>query len=281
MREWNKFANRIIRFDEQVVASTDINTLSPELCERFATSQSDSDRNVLLTKLGMLRVDEQGFARPTVAGLLMGSTHPQRWMTNAFIQAVAYRGIEIDTRRASGPYQLDAADITGSLDQQILSACHFVRKNSRTMAVKNVGRLDIPQFDHRAVFEAIVNAVAHRDYSDSGAKIRLRLFEDRLEIYSPGMLANSMTVDSLRYRQTARNETLCSLLARCSLGDEMQTSVGRVYFMEKRGEGVPIILDNSMALAGREPEYRLLDDSELLLTIFAASDEASDEAHQS
>ena len=54
---------------------------------------------------------------------------------------------------------------------------------------------------------------------------------------------------------------------------------GRAHFMEKRGEGVPIILDNSAALAGREPDYRVLDDAELMLTIHAArTDQADDRA---
>jgi predicted HTH transcriptional regulator len=47
------------------------------------------------------------------------------------------------------------------------------------------------------VFEAITNAVAHRDYSIPGSKVRLRLFDDRLEIFSPGMLPNTMTTESL------------------------------------------------------------------------------------
>lgn len=95
-------------------------------------------------------------------------------------------------------------------------ACNFVLRNMRVPAMKRAdgGREDRPQFDMLAVFEAVVNAVAHKDYSLSGFKVRLRLFEDRLEIYSPGMLVNTMTTDSLLYRQAARNEVLTSLLAR-------------------------------------------------------------------
>lgn len=63
------------------------------------------------------------------------------------------------------------------------------------------------QFDLTAVFEAVVNAVAHRDYSVYGSKIRLRLFSDRLELFLPGPLANAMTVESLAFRLATRNET--------------------------------------------------------------------------
>ncbi len=140
----------------------------------------------------------------------------------------------------------------------------------KTAASKNQGRLDRPQYDMTAVFEAIANAVAHRDYSIHGSKIRLRLFDSRLELYSPGAIANSLTVDSLRYRQSARNEALCSLLAKCRVPDEPWLKTDRRNVMEKREEGVPIILDNSEDLSGKIPEFRLLDDVELLLTIHAA-----------
>jgi len=125
------------------------------------------------------------------------------------------------------------------------------------------------QFDMLAVFEAVTNAVAHRDYSMGGSKVRLRLFDDRLELYTPGQLPNTMTPESLPYRQSSRNEVVTSLLARCPVeGDELGTH--RSHIMDKRGEGVPIILSRSEQLSRRMPEYRLLDESELLLTIYAA-----------
>jgi predicted HTH transcriptional regulator len=136
-------------------------------------------------------------------------------------------------------------------------------------AVKAPGRIDRPEYSPRALFEAIVNAVAHRDYSVHGSKIRLFMFDDRTEIYSPGPLPNTVTVDSLPLRQATRNELVTSLLARCPVqGDGVD--YGRQHFMDRRGEGVPIILTESERVSGRRPEYRLIDDAELLLTIWAA-----------
>jgi len=262
---------RLIRFDEQAVATAQVSDLSLALWERFRTHRSDQEPETFLLKLGMAALDGAGPPKPTVAGMLMGSEAPHGWLPNAYIQAVAYWGQGIGAGAGDGAYQLDAADITGPLDRQIIGACRFVLKNMRMAAVKSVGRVDLPQFDMSAVFEALVNAVAHRDYSVHGSKIRLRMFEDRLELYSPGSLANTLTVESLRYRQTARNETLCSLLSRCLMPDEPWLTLSRAHFMERRGEGVPIILDNSTQISGREPEYRVLDDAELMLTIYGAN----------
>ena len=261
---------RIIRFDEQLVPGATLDDLKPQLWQRFASSRVNDSREVLLDKLAMARPDSDGVLHPTITGVLMATDDPRRWLPNAFIQAVAYRGTEIRPQ-GDQAYQLDAQDITGPLDQQVLTACHFVRKNMRVAASKQEGRHDLPQFDLTAVFEALVNAVAHRDYAIYGAKIRLRLFADRLELYSPGMIPNTMTVDSLPYRQAARNEEITSLLAKCSLPESERGFSGRSAMMDKRGEGVQIILDLTEKLAGIRPIYRLVDESELLLVIPAAA----------
>ena len=257
---------RIIRFDEQTVPGAKLDDLDPLLWERFASSRSIDSREVLLDKLAMARRDSDGILVPTVAGILMASSDPRKWLPNAFIQAVAYRGTSVLSHGGEA-YQIDAADISGPLDRQVLDAIHFVRKNMRLGANKQEGRQDLPQFDLTAVFEALVNAVAHRDYAIYGAKIRLRLFSDRLEIFSPGAIPNTMTIESLPFRQAARNEAITSLLAKCSVDQNIPLGPGRVTMMDKRGEGVQIILDNSERLSGIRPTYRLLDDAELLLTI--------------
>ena len=260
---------RIIAFDEQLVANASLEDLAPELYNQFRTSRTDDSTN-WLSKLHMVAKDEGSELKPTVAGVLMASQNPQSWLSNAFIQAVAYRGTKIDP--GASPYQLDAADIIGPLNRQIDEACHFVVKNMKVAAFKDTGRRDRPQFDIAAVFEAIVNAVAHRDYSIYGSKIRLRMFEDRLELYSPGSIPNAMTIESLAHIQSARNDVITSLLAKCPVPDRPWMTTDRRTMMDRRGEGVPIILANSEKLSGRLPEYRLFDEAELMLTIYAPED---------
>lgn len=261
---------RIIRFDEQIVSLAGLDDLQPALWERFLTPQSRDEREDFLAKLHMARTDDDGMLRPTVAGVLMASQDPRQWLPNAYIQAVFYRDVDILTDQSTAPYQLDAADITGPLDVQVVEACRFVAKNMKVAAFKYIGRLDRPQFDMAAVFEAMANAVAHRDYSIHGSKIRLRLFSDRLELYSPGLIPDTVAVEDLAYLQLARNEIITSLLAKCPVPDEEWLTTDRRTMMDKRGEGVRIIMENSERLSGRLPEYRLIGDSELVLTIWAA-----------
>ncbi|MEA3638916.1 MAG: ATP-binding protein [Lamprobacter sp.] len=263
---------RLIRFDDQPVVQAPLSALDASLYERFRTSRSRDEATDFLSKLGLAARDDQGELHPSVSGVLMATAEPRDWMPNAFIQAVAYHGTSPAETDGNLPYQLDARDLSGPLDEQVREACRFVARNMKVAAVKTMGRRDIPQYDLTAVFEAMVNAVAHRDYAIYGAKIRLRLYSDRLELYSPGSIPNAMTIESLLYRQSARNETLTSLLAKCPVPTELSwLQSDRQTYMDKRGEGVRIIFENSERLSGRRPEYRLIDDDELLLTIFAAT----------
>ncbi|NCC53309.1 MAG: transcriptional regulator [Spartobacteria bacterium] len=255
---------RLIRFDEQTVPGTKLEDLNPKLWSRFRTVISPKADQEFLEKMKLVATDEDGTMRATVSGILMASDAPEAFISSAFIQAVCYRGTE---RNAA--YQLDAKDITGPLDVQIRDACKFVERNMRVFAIKAPHRIETPQFSMNAVFEAVVNAVAHRDYSIYGSKIRLHLFADRLEIFSPGAIPNTMTIESIAERQSARNELISSLLARCPMNVDAIGSQ-RNFIMDKRGEGVPIIIIESEKLSGRKPAYRLLDDAELMLTIFAA-----------
>lgn len=255
---------RLIRFDEQIVGHASLDNLDEKLWQRFRSPLSPADPIEFLGKLKLISRDEDGVDRPTVSGILMSSPNPEQFISNAFIQAVCYRGKDRDAN-----YQLDARDLTGPLDRQIFAACNFVERNMKIGARKAPHRIDIPQYSMSAVFEAVTNAVAHRDYSIYGSKIRLHLFSDRLELYSPGTIPNTMTIASLCERQSARNELLTSLLAKCPV-EPANYELMRTHIMDKRGEGVPIIISHSRKLSGKSPEYRLLDDAELLLTIFAA-----------
>ena len=96
------------------------------------------------------------------------------------------------------------------------------------------------------------------------------IFDDRLELYSPGGLANTLTLDAMRTRQATRNEALASLLRMLGVGD-IYGAGDRQYFLELRGEGVPVICEKTRELTGRDPVYELIDGAELRLMLPAAS----------
>ena len=93
------------------------------------------------------------------------------------------------------------------------------------------------------------------------------MFADHLVIASPGALINTMEVDELEPRQASRNQLITTLLARCKIDNP---GIERNLMMDKRGEGVPVIMEESEQLSGKRPTFEMVGE-ELLLTIYAAT----------
>ena len=255
--------------DEEIVAGTGLKTLEAALVDRFISSRTRQADEMQLAKLGLVREDDSGVIRATVAGVLLCTERPDEFISGAAIEAVCYSGNVLG--RA---VQHDAATITGPLDRQIRDAVNFAKRNTRVAARKSPGRVEVPQYSPRAVFEAVVNAAVHRDYSMADAKIRLFFFDDRLELYSPGALPNTLPIDAMRQRQATRNETLASLLRMLEVGD-VHGAGDRQYYLEQRGEGVPVIYEETRALTGSEPVFELIGRAELRLTMPSAQPPAT------
>ena len=255
---------RFRSYDEQTVPGTGFETLDESLWRPLLSAEGSAEPQSAMEKLALLANDDAGILRATVAGVLLCTQSPDHWLQNTGITATLYAGSD----RASG--QLDAREITGPLNRQIGDAMAFAKRNMRVAAHKNPARVNLPEYSEKALFEGLVNAVVHRDYSISGSKIRLSMFEDRLEVQSPGSLPNNLTLASMRDRQVTRNEVLTSVLARMPVAG-VSGSEDRQYFMERRGDGVPIIIRETRELTGKRPVFRLVDNSEVLLILPAAT----------
>jgi len=258
--------SRFLWFDKQSVPGTGFGSLDESLWKPLLSAEGAAVPELALEKMGLLTSDENGIMRATVAGILLCCLSPEEWLPNACISATCYRG------KDQASEQIDAQIITGPLNRQIAEGVTFAVRNMRVGAYKDPARTDLPQYSERALFEAIVNAVVHRDYSIRGSRIRLSMFADRIEINSPGGLPNTLTIDSMDVRQSTRNEALASILGRIPAAD-IHGSGKRQFFMERRGDGVPTIFRETEALSGKLPQYRLVDDSDLFLTIPAAETE--------
>lgn len=260
--------SRFLWFDKQPVPGTGFGSLDESLWKPLLSAEGAATPESALEKMGLLTEDENGTTRATVAGILLCNRTPEQWIHNACITATCYRGEDRTSE------QIDTQTITGPLNQQIDEAVTFAIRNMRVGAFKNPARIDLPQYSEKALFEAIVNAVVHRDYTVSGSRIRISMFSDRIEINSPGNLPNNLTIESMDVRQSTRNEALASMLGRIPVGD-IRGSGDRQFYMERRGDGVPIIFRETENLTGRHPTYQLIDASELTLTIPAAATEVT------
>lgn len=250
-------------FDEQVVAGTGFGALAPDLWKPLLSTEGLIGPEIALEKLGLLATDERGVLRATVAGVLLCTQNPELFLQNALISAARYRGVD----RGSG--QIDAQEITGPINQQISQALTFAVRNMRVGSRKTPAREDLPEYSPMAIFETLVNAVVHRDYSIRGSRIRLSIYSDRLEVCSPGSLPNNLTIESMGDRQSTRNDVLASVLGQMEVGG-IEGSGGRRHFMERRGDGVPIIRRETRGLSGKEADFTLIDETELCVTLPSA-----------
>ena len=239
-------------FDERIVFDATVADLSQARLEaHFGISPvipwPDLLRNTHVT------IRDRGEAdRPSVAGLLSFGRDPTDVLASAYIEAACYSGTRLSSDKLVRAERL-AGPVSDQIDAGIAFVMHFMR-TGRDAAEGDAYHADV-------VDEAIVNAVAHRDYSVSGSKIRLFLFPDRLELYSPGKLPNGITIEQMPYRTFTRNQLLVSFLSK------MRSKRTGQVFLESRGEGVRKILQDGEAHSGRRPEYELFG-SELRLTIW-------------
>ena len=239
-------------FDGEPVFTARLQDLDRNRLEAFFGRSPDIPRPDLLRNTRVVRRDEQNTDRPSVAGLLTFGSRPTEHLRSAWIEAACYRGT-----RLSSDDLIHEERLHGPAPDQMDAAIAFVMRFGTT---GDPARR--PPYDIETVEEAIVNAVAHRDYSIHGGKIRLFLFADRLELYSPGKLPSTMTLGEMPYRVFTRNQLLVNFLSRIH-----SRRTGRV-FVESRGEGVRKILEGGEAHSGRRPEYELFGE-ELRLTLWA------------
>lgn len=193
---------------------------------------SDSREEALL-KRGCLGQSE-GDLYPTNAGLLLFGRDPQRWHRSGVIIAVRYAGVTMAD-------SFVREEITGTLPEQIRNAERFVvenmRRGTRLMGLERVEETEYPV---EAIREAIVNAVAHRDYQIRGDEIRVLMFSDRIEFYSPGRLPGHITVKNLVDERYSRNETIVQILSDMGFIERLGYGIDRmIRLMAKAGLPAP------------------------------------------
>ena len=251
-------------FDEQPVLAAAVDDLNRHRLEAFFGRSPAIPWLDLLRNTRVTYRDEDGVDRPTVAGLLVFGTEPAEFLPSGSIEAACYRGT-----RLSSDDLIHAERLAGPVSDQIDAGIGFVARfmqapPGQRPSGDDGAPYDSASYDLDVVDEAVVNAAAHRDYAISGSKIRLFLFADRLEIYSPGRLPNTLTLDDMPYRTFTRNQLLVGFLSRIR-----SRRTGQV-FLESRGEGVRKILEDGETYSGRRPEYELFGD-ELRLTLWRRS----------
>jgi len=213
------------KFEEELVEYSSIEDVDEELVEEF---RQLLNTNVSTEKL----LKARGFLRDgklTVAGLLLFSNNISAYMPSARVRFMRYEGM----KEESGTRLNVVKDVTfdQALPTAIREATNFIRTQLRdfTFLGKEGRFVTLPEYPEFAWFEGMINAIVHRRYDNQGDHIRIKMFDDRLEIYSPGALPASVTLENIREERYSRNPKLAAALTQYKWVRESNEGVGRIF----------------------------------------------------
>lgn len=179
---------------------------------------------------------------PTVSGLLLFGRKPQSLLTQSGLVFVKFLGKEPRGRDGLAGYGR-RVELEGPLARILESAWNLVWEEMRVEAVVvGLKREEMPEYPPFAVREALVNAVAHRDYRLTGRRVEIRMFEDRLEVISPGGLPGYMTLDTLVDDHFSRNPRVVAGLFQWG-------------YIEELGLGIDRMIEEMMQAGHPTPEF--------------------------
>ena len=195
-----------------------------KLRERYKAWTGESLEDKELVSFGL--VDDKG--KLTNAGALLADDSPIRWSR---VFCTRWNGLD----KGGGIMDaFDDAEYSGSLISLLNEGAAFIKRNMKTMWKKTANsRIDMPEYCERSYFEALVNALVHRDYLVNGSEVHIDMFDDRMVIYSPGgmpdgTLVQERVIDAIP--STRRNPVLADVFQ-------------RLGYMERKGSGLTKIIN--------------------------------------
>ncbi|MBU2561040.1 MAG: putative DNA binding domain-containing protein [Nanoarchaeota archaeon] len=251
-------------FDSQVCEDAGLNDLDMKFVRSFISKYELLNKTKIAgTPLGLLEsLGGVKNKKPTNAGILLFGKDPRKFFPNAFIAIARYKGDEIGVER------LDYKEFEGRLFDQVDDADRYIKEHvavmSRLLPYK-VERQDIPEYPLFSIRELVTNAVAHRDYSEQGSKVIVKMFDGRMEFYNPGGLEKGITSKNIAAKQYSRNPVITKVLS-------------KVKYIEELGEGWDKILSehDEHPLKPKKPEIGA-DEYSFSVTVFSTKGKFEEE----
>ncbi|MBI2547808.1 putative DNA binding domain-containing protein [Candidatus Woesearchaeota archaeon] len=221
------FEQKQTKWDEEICKSASLQDIDERAINVFRERYEEINKisvkgsnTELLKSLKCIRVINKK-VRITNAGILLFGKEPKAFFPMDYITMVRYPGEE------KAQTYSDIKDIYGNLFDIVDSTDEYIRQHIQEISQVVAGSLArkvIPQYPYFAIRELITNAVVHRDYSNMGSRIIIRMFKDRIEFNSPGGLPANVTPQNIVHEQYSRNPVIADVF-------------NRVKFIEKLGEG--------------------------------------------
>jgi len=271
-------------YEDEPVAGATLDDLDDAIIEEYQRNRiKRGPRGEVLTRQELLRdagaIDPAG--NPTVAGLLLFGKAPQHFLPQDGVVLVRFRGASIKDAALSAERYSRRLEIVGPAARLVETTWEALFAEIHGQSTTNgLARQEHYDYPPEAVREAVVNAICHRDYAVSGQRIEIRLFDDRLEIISPGGLPGHITLDNILDEHYSRNPRLVRGLYYWGYIEELGQGMDIIYEAMRRdhhpapefrdtGRAFTVILRN--AVNDLEAEYEgLLNERQLLALRFLA-----------
>ncbi len=241
-------------FEDLIVEDSSFEDVDIELLDQYI--------HILNTSLtGEEVLEARGLYRKghlTNAGVLLFSKFPTKFLPNARLRLIKYDGLKMETgKRLNIVKEINFEKPIPRVIQEVRQAINLQLREFQYLDENGLFKI-IPEYPEFAWFEGIVNSLTHRNYSIRGDHIRVSLYDDRLEIFSPGKLPNIVNLDNMLNTRYSRNPRIARVLSEFGWVKELNEGVKRIYdemqmyylnspiYSEPNGNSVLLVLENSI-----------------------------------
>ncbi len=262
-------------FEDEIVKRASLEDLDEEILKLYKEKVGSKQSNYDLLKARKFIIKENGNEYLTTACVLLFAKDPSLFIPCARVRVIKIEGLEMQT----GTEMNIVKDETFAMPlyKVIAKTEEFIKTQLREF--NHLGPdgkfVSIPEYPEFAWKEGLVNAVTHRDYSISGEHIKIVLYDDRLEIISPGKLPGLITIDTMRTERFSRNPQISRALTDLKLVQELNEGVKRIYkemqeffldepeYSEPNGRYVKLVLKNNIIMRSKRKTETLLKNDSL------------------
>lgn len=243
-----KQAYRRVGYEQRIRPEATMADIDLELARSFLSKTVQADRPVeeLLSNYGLVAAKAGEAAITNAALLLFGKQPHTRWHPRASVRFFRVEGTKREHGARRNVQQLARLELplAALIPEAYRTASSYIRKSEK---LHNLFFKEMPEYPAFAWQEALINAIAHRDYNDQGREIEVWFFDDRMEVSSPGELVVPVTLSLLQHRKrihASRNPLIVRVLADAGI-------------MREEGEGIPRMYEEMEESFLKHPEFHV------------------------
>lgn len=258
-------------FESEIILDSSMDDIDEEAVNLYKKKlNTDVSNEQILKARGFLK-EIKGCLHLTKAGMLLFGKNPSIYLPSARVRVIKFEGNNMQLGTEMNIVKDETFDVC--LYKTIEQATNFIKSQLREFTYLNSDGVfeAISEYPEFAWYEGLVNAVVHRDYSFSGDYVKIKLYDDRLEISSPGKLCGFVTIENIRNQRCSRNPQISRTLTEFGFVRELNEGVKRIYsemekfflkdpvFSEPDHHSVLLVLYNNIIMRSRRKEESVMN----------------------